>query len=206
MEAHGLAPGMAACERPEPRERARRVGLVEPPDGHRHLWLEVVRRQGGGRLELAQRRKLVPEPLQRDAVQELVADASGPGAAGEEGDLPWRRQPVELGRRPKCGHEAGQAAGEVRMEEVLGPDRVGRVRLRPSSGAPRRLGGGGVSTPVEGKAVVELDDRAARGAGREGPERREPVRPCGEVGSDRGLDRVLLPEDQAGLVRLAGVV
>src|SRR5439155_5677258 len=97
-------------------------------------------------------------------------------------------------------------AREVRVEQVLGADRVGRVRLHLARVPPRSRRVRLVSPPVEGDSVLELDERAARPPRGELLQPGEACRPIREGSADLRLDRVVAAEDRSGLPRVPAVV
>ena len=75
-------------------------------------------------------RPLLPEPLQRDAVEEPIGDRARAGPALEQRQLGRRGELADGRRAPSSvGTKIGQIAREVRVEQVAGGDRVRRVRL-----------------------------------------------------------------------------
>src|SRR3954449_3385460 len=117
MEADALTLREPLRQWPEAGERPRGVGLVEPSDRGRDLWLRVVRRNPRGGLELLQRGELVAEALERDAVEELPVCVRR--ARTQVGELLRRREARERGRRQEARDEVRQAPREVRVQQVL---------------------------------------------------------------------------------------
>ena len=207
MEAHGLGLREDPCQRPEPAERARRLRLVEAADGLGDTRVGVVRREphGGGELPLGGDRPA--EPLQHGAVEQLRVRPAVSGARAQGGELLRARQRADPERRLERRQEGRQPRRVLRVEEVAGADRVGRVRLVARGGAP---GGEGVvvpAVPVVGEPEVQPDERAAPVRGLEVLEPLDrPRRPRGERAPDLGLERAVAAEDGGGLrVVLAGV-
>ena len=140
MVAHCRRVRKALRERPEPRERARGVRLVEEADRGRRLRLGVPRRSARGRGELAARRHRPAEPLQRGAVEQLGADAAAArvrrervraGAAARAGEA--RRAAGSSARRPGW---PGKYSGCRKSSAWIAESESGSTRCAPSGTRP----------------------------------------------------------------------
>ena len=109
----------------------------------------------------------------------------------EQGELVFRREPLEL-RGSREGSDEGRAArGELRVEEILRAQGRRGVGLDPFRRTPGGLGVLLVAARQERKAEVEPGDAARRVVGRKRLEAIDrPLGPGGDRGSDCGLDGV----------------
>ena len=107
MEAHRGLVRKPSRQRAEPAEGARRLGLVELPDGGRDLSLGVRRRAPCRLLEGARGGHRPADPLQAHAVEEALAGPSPRGATAERVELARGREPDDLGRRRE-GRDEGR--------------------------------------------------------------------------------------------------
>ena len=144
MKAHARRPGKPLGERTQTAEGAGRIALLIAPDCVGDQRVDVVRRQPQRFGEGTTRGDGPAEALQRDPVdQQATQSAVGP----QRLELCRRRaaaNPVREARR-----EDRQAGRELRMDEVVGPDGVRRVRLDITRLAPGRAG---VAGPAQRRA------------------------------------------------------
>src|SRR5581483_7049927 len=92
---------------------------------------------------------------------------------------------------------------ELRVEKILGPDRVGRVRLQLQRLAPSGLGLRESVGVEEREPELELRERAPRMLLRDGRDPVEGPRPIGDRGAELPVERVVAGEDLRGVLLLA---
>ena len=193
-------------ERPEARERARGVILVEPPDGDGGLRLHapglelerpLVRGAGGDGPSRS---------LEHRSVQDPVAGAPVLRAPAKACQLLRGRERPELRRQPPVGDEERPSRRHVRMEEALGANRGGGVGLDALGGPPLALRRAPLADREEREPKVEADERAPRMPLGELFELLDrPARPRGDGRSDRGLDRARVAPENAFEPRAGGL-
>ena len=133
MEPDRRLVGVRTRERAEAAERALGSVLVELPDGAGDLRLDVAGVPARRPIEDARRRDRPPDPLEADAVQQLLAKAAVLGGDAERLELAGGRKLRDPGGRGEGGDERREPAREVRVQQVAGDDGVGRVGLRLES-------------------------------------------------------------------------
>ena len=114
MEPHRGGLRKRAGERPEPRERAGRLRLVEQADGGRDPGFGVVGCESRGFGEDALRGALPPEPLQRDTVEEAIGGGTAARTTLEGRELGGRREPTNGRRCLRNGDEEPAGCGRSR--------------------------------------------------------------------------------------------
>ena len=129
--------GVRTRERAESAERALGSVLVELPHGAGDLRLHVAGIPARRPIEDAPRRDGPPDPLQADAVQELLTKPAVLGGDAERLELTRGRKLRDPGGRREGGDERRQPAREVRVQQVAGDDGVGRVGLAQNRASPR---------------------------------------------------------------------
>ena len=198
MEAHGRLVRIRARERAEAAEGVGRRVLVEVADGGRDARLDVIREPPAP----PRRRRATPTrafPRAGARRRRGGARARRPPRPPRRNAASWRRggKPGHRGRRREGRDERGQAARQLRVQQVPGDERVRRVRGLVENRAPG-LDGVAFVRPQPREPEVELDDR---GVGVELRELLEPVeravRPLGERGADLRLERVVPREQEA---------
>ncbi len=203
MEADGGLAGEPPGQRAEPAERSLGRVLVELPDGRRDLRLWVRGCPPRGLLEGLPSRDRSSNALEPDAVQEQLADATALRAPAKRLELAARRKLHDFRRRGERWDEARKTARELRVEEIAGEDRVGRVGLGFDRRPPR---GFRVATlrPQASEAEVELNCGVLRVELRQLLDSVErALRPGCERRPDLRLERIVSVEESGGLLELS---
>ena len=199
MEANRGCARKSPHERPESGERPHGHVLAEKADRSRDLRLRVAGGAASGELVLPASGQLSTETLQRHAVEEPGPHPIPPGGALQRGELAGRGKPAQCWRSSRGGHEDGQTARKLWMEEVAGTHRRERVGLN-SCGCPP--GGRSIAVAAEreeGQAEMEVDERAPRTPPAELAQARNGSgRPRGERSPDLCRKSAVAGEDAAG--------
>src|ERR687891_810406 len=127
---------MVAGERPQPGEGAGGIVLVEAPNCRRYPGGQVLGLELGRPEERVGRGTRSARPLVGGPEEEPVRGAAHFRPTLQLHELALGRQALELGPLGERRDEGRPTGGHLRMKQVLGPERGGRVGGAPLSLPP----------------------------------------------------------------------